>query len=812
MTHRTIDDKGQIVEMRLLPVVPLRGVVFFPGMFTPLEVGRPKSVNAVERASLDDSIVLLVSQKDPAVEEASPADLFEMGCVAEVKQSVKGQDGTLRVLMQGLNRGRVVSYIDKEGLLMAEVKVITDSTIRTPKTETLMRMALNSFETLLQSSRNIPGEIALGISRIDDPAKLTDEIAPRLPLRLAQRQSLLEAEDVDERLEKLIAIMETEKQVLEIEQELQAKVRSQIDKSQKEYYLREQMKVIQKELGEEEDKEADAEAWRKKLEDNKAPEEVKAKVEAEIKRLKLMGSMAPEATVSRTYIEWLTAMPWGNYTEDVLDLNQAKKVLDEDHWGLEKVKERILEFLAVRKLSSLNKGPILCLVGPPGVGKTSLAKSIARSLGRKFVRFSLGGLRDEAEIRGHRRTYIGALPGKLALALKQAGSGNPVILLDEIDKLGSDWRGDPSSAMLEVLDPEQNKAFLDHYMEVPLDLSKVMFITTANSLHNVPKPLADRMEIIELSGYTEDEKLGIAKQFLITKQKGENGLANTDIAIDDEAVLEIIRRYTREAGVRELERQIGNIMRKMAWCKVSGEKQVECPITKGSLHGLLGVEKYRYGVSDMENKVGVATGLAWTETGGDILFIETTVTKGSGKLTLTGQMGDVMKESAQAAFTYVRSRAKELGIDPSFYEGTDVHIHVPEGAIPKDGPSAGIAMATSLASALSNRPVRADLAMTGEITLRGRVLPIGGLKEKSLAALRSGIKTVVIPAENHKDLENIPAKVKQEVLFIETDQMDKVLETAIVMPAVVSAQEEAPIEMPVAGAVTQPGKTKRISQ
>lgn len=811
MTHRTIDEKGQIVEMRLLPVVPLRGVVFFPGMFTPLEVGRPKSVNAVERASSDDSIVLLISQKDPAVEEASARDLFDMGCVAEIKQSVKGQDGTLRVLMQGLNRGKVVSFIEKDGILMAEVKVLTDSTVRTAKTETLMRMALSSFESLLQSSRTIPSEIALGISRIDNPARLADEIAPRLPLRLAQRQSLLDAEDVDERLEKLIAIIETEKQVLEIEQELQAKVRGQIDKSQKEYYLREQMKVIQKELGEEEDKEADAESWRKKLQDNKAPEEVKAKVESEIKRLKLMGSMAPEATVSRTYIEWLTSLPWGNYTEDVLDLNQAKEVLDEDHWGLEKVKERILEFLAVRKLSSLNKGPILCLVGPPGVGKTSLAKSIARSLGRKFVRFSLGGLRDEAEIRGHRRTYIGALPGKLAFALKQAGSGNPVILLDEIDKLGSDWRGDPSSAMLEVLDPEQNKSFLDHYLEVPLDLSKVMFITTANSLHNVPKPLVDRMEIIELSGYTEDEKLGIARQFLVPKQKNENGLGGTEVDINDEAILEVVRRYTREAGVRELERQIGNIMRKMAWCKVSGKKQVECPVTKDSLHELLGVEKFRYGVSDKENKVGLSTGLAWTETGGDILFIETTVTKGTGKLTLTGQMGDVMKESAQAAYTYVRSRAKELGIDPSFYENTDVHIHVPEGAIPKDGPSAGIAMATSLASALSNKPVRADVAMTGEITLRGRVLPIGGLKEKSLAALRAGIKTVIIPADNHKDLENIPAKVKQEVLFIETDQMDTVLETAMVMAKAADIAKEEPVVIPVAEPATG-GKTKRISQ
>lgn len=809
MTHRTIDEKGRMVEMRLLPVVPLRGVVFFPGMFTPLEVGRAKSVNAVERAALDDSIVLLVSQKDPAVEEPSSADLFEMGCAAEIKQSVKGQDGTLRVLMQGINRAQIVSYIDRDDVLMAEVRMITDPVANTAKTETLMRMALGSFETLLQSARNIPSEVALGISRIDNPAKLADEIAPRLPLRLTQRQSLLDASDVDERLEKLIAIMETEKQVMEIEQDLQSKVRKQIDKSQKEYYLREQMRVIQKELGEEEDKEADAEAWRKKLDENNAPEDIRAKAEAEIKRLKLMGSMAPEATVSRTYIDWLTSMPWGKYTDDVLDLKQAKKVLDEDHWGLEKVKERILEFLAVRKLSSLNKGPILCLVGPPGVGKTSLAKSIARSLNRKFVRFSLGGLRDEAEIRGHRRTYIGALPGKLAQALKQAGSANPVILLDEIDKLGSDWRGDPSSAMLEVLDPEQNKAFLDHYMEVPLDLSKVMFITTANSLHNVPRPLADRMEIIDLSGYTEDEKLGIARQFLIPKQKGENGLADTDVDLADDTILEMVRKYTREAGVRELERQIGNVMRKMAWCKVSGEKPTECPVKPESLHDLLGVEKYRYGVTDKENKVGVSTGLAWTETGGDILFIETTVTKGSGKLTLTGQMGDVMKESAQAAYTYVRSRAKELGIDPAFHETTDVHIHVPEGAIPKDGPSAGIAMATSLASALSNRAVRADVAMTGEITLRGRVLPIGGLKEKSLAAMRAGIRTVIIPADNHKDMESIPQKVKEQVLFIETDQMDKVLENAMV----ITSQQEVPaVELPVTLDSPRTGKAKRMSQ
>lgn len=809
MTHRTIDEKGRMVEMRLLPVVPLRGVVFFPGMFTPLEVGRAKSVNAVERAALDDSIVLLVSQKDPAVEDPSSADLFEMGCAAEIKQSVKGQDGTLRVLMQGINRAQIVSYIDRDDVLMAEVRMISDPVTHAAKTETLMRMALGSFETLLQSARNIPSEVALGISRIDNPAKLADEIAPRLPLRLTQRQSLLDASDVDERLEKLIAIMETEKQVLEIEQDLQSKVRKQIDKSQKEYYLREQMRVIQKELGEEEDKEADAEAWRKKLDENNAPEDIRAKAEAEIKRLKLMGSMAPEATVSRTYIDWLTSMPWGKYTEDSLDLKQAKRVLDEDHWGLEKVKERILEFLAVRKLSSLNKGPILCLVGPPGVGKTSLAKSVARSLNRKFVRFSLGGLRDEAEIRGHRRTYIGALPGKLAQALKQAGSANPVILLDEIDKLGSDWRGDPSSAMLEVLDPEQNKAFLDHYMEVPLDLSKVMFITTANSLHNVPRPLADRMEIIDLSGYTEDEKLGIAKQFLIPKQKGENGLADTDIDLSDETVLEIVRKYTREAGVRELERQIGNVMRKMAWCKVSGEKPTECPVRPESLHDLLGVEKYRYGVTDKENKVGVSTGLAWTETGGDILFIETTVTKGSGKLTLTGQMGDVMKESAQAAYTYVRSRAKELGIDPSFHETTDVHIHVPEGAIPKDGPSAGIAMATSLASALSNRAVRADVAMTGEITLRGRVLPIGGLKEKSLAAMRAGIRTVIIPADNHKDMESIPQKVKEQVLFIETDQMDKVLENAMVT----ASQQEVPaVDIPVPLDAARAAKSKRMSQ
>jgi ATP-dependent Lon protease len=650
----------------------------------------------------------------------------------------------------------------------------------TKELEALMRAALTYFESYVRLGKKVPAEILSSIQAVQDPGRLADDIAAHLPLRPEDKQSVLEAVSVTLRLERLCAILLKEIEILELERKINTRVRKQMERTQKEYYLREQMKAIQKELGERDERQSEAEEYLQKIKEKGLPDEAEEKAIREVERLEKMPPMAAEAVVVRTYIDWLLALPWSSRTEDRLDLPEAARILDEDHYGLEKVKERILEFLAVRRLTSRPKGPILCFVGPPGVGKTSLGKSIARALGREFVRFSLGGVRDEAEIRGHRRTYVGALPGRIIQAMRQASSKNPVILLDEVDKMSSDFRGDPASALLEVLDPEQNATFSDHYIEVPYDLSDVMFITTANLLYSIPRPLLDRMEIINIPGYTEEEKIIIARDFLVPKQKKENGLDEYNVSITDDALRAIIRNYTREAGVRGLERGISSILRKIARKVVSENlEDFEIIVDENDVLEYLGVPKYRYGVAESQDRVGVATGLAVTEAGGDILAIEVSVMKGTGKLTLTGKLGDVMKESAQAAFTYIRSRAVDLDIDPEFYQNYDVHVHVPEGAIPKDGPSAGIAMAIALASALTKRAVRCDVAMTGEITLRGRVLAVGGIKEKVLAAHRAGIFTVILPDENKREVEEIPANVRDSMELIFVDHMDEVLEFAL---------------------------------
>ncbi|MFY9196979.1 MAG: endopeptidase La, partial [Bacillota bacterium] len=674
----------------------------------------------------------------------------------------------------------ILEYTQAEPFYKVRVEDLRPFEPMTKELEALMRAALTYFESYVRLGKKVPAEILSSIQAVQDPGRLADDIAAHLPLRPEDKQSVLEAVSVTLRLERLCAILLKEIEILELERKINTRVRKQMERTQKEYYLREQMKAIQKELGERDERQSEAEEYLQKIKEKGLPDEAEEKAIREVERLEKMPPMAAEAVVVRTYIDWLLALPWSSRTEDRLDLPEAARILDEDHYGLEKVKERILEFLAVRRLTSRPKGPILCFVGPPGVGKTSLGKSIARALGREFVRFSLGGVRDEAEIRGHRRTYVGALPGRIIQAMRQASSKNPVILLDEVDKMSSDFRGDPASALLEVLDPEQNATFSDHYIEVPYDLSDVMFITTANLLYSIPRPLLDRMEIINIPGYTEEEKIIIARDFLVPKQKKENGLDEYNVSITDDALRAIIRNYTREAGVRGLERGISSILRKIARKVVSENlEDFEIIVDENDVLEYLGVPKYRYGVAESQDRVGVATGLAVTEAGGDILAIEVSVMKGTGKLTLTGKLGDVMKESAQAAFTYIRSRAVDLDIDPEFYQNYDVHVHVPEGAIPKDGPSAGIAMAIALASALTKRAVRCDVAMTGEITLRGRVLAVGGIKEKVLAAHRAGIFTVILPDENKREVEEIPANVRDSMELIFVDHMDEVLEFAL---------------------------------
>lgn len=764
-----------------LPVLPLRGVLVFPDMVLHLDVGRERSVAALEKAMMEDNRILLMTQKDAKTDQPEQEDLFTVGAVAKIKQMIKLPGGTIRVLVEGLNRARIKELESGDSFLEADAEMVIDALKKNAETEALMRSVLYQFEQYIKLSRKVPPEALTTVSEIDEPGRFADVIASHLTLKVRQKQDILEALDLHKRLEILGEILGREMEILEIERKINLRVRKQMEKTQKEYYLREQMKAIQKELGEKDERMAEAEEYREKIEEAGLPEEVEEKAYKEVERLEKMPPAAAEGTVIRTYLDWLLELPWATETEDRLDLDLAKEILDEDHYGLDKVKERIIEYLAVRQLAEKLKGPILCLVGPPGVGKTSLAKSVARALERKFVRISLGGVRDEAEIRGHRRTYIGALPGRIIQGMRQAKSKNPVFLMDEIDKMSTDFRGDPSSALLEVLDPEQNNSFSDHYIEVPFDLSQVMFITTGNTTYNIPQPLLDRMELIHLPGYTEEDKVKIATQYLIPKQLKEHGLTTKNLKISEGTVRRVIREYTREAGVRNLERSISTICRKAAR-EVVKDRKKSIRLTKNNLQKFMGVPRYRYGVAEKENEIGVATGLAWTETGGDILSIEVTLMKGKGKMTLTGQLGEVMQESAKAAMSYIRSRAESLGLEENFYEEVDIHIHVPAGAIPKDGPSAGIAMATALASALTKTAIRNDVTMTGEITLRGRVLPIGGVKEKMLAAHRAGIKYMLLPAENRRDLSDIPANVRRRVEVKLVEHMDEVLDLALVAP------------------------------
>lgn len=767
-------------EYRVMPMLPLRGVLVFPYTVIHLDVGRKKSINAIEEAMLIDKEIFLATQKDAQTDDPYEDDVYHIGTVAEIRQILKMPGGTMRILVEGICRARIQEFTDMEPYIKVKVEEFKENNLdKDAKVEALMRTLISQFEQYVRMSKKIPPETVVSVVAIEEPGRLADVVASHLTLKINEKQRILEALDINERLEYLCEILSKEMEVLELERKINIRVRKQMEKTQKEYYLREQMKAIQKELGEKDDKSTEIEELKEKIEKAGLPKHAQEKAYKELERLEKMPPMVAEAVVVRNYLDWLLSLPWSLETRDRLDIKMAEEILEKEHYGLKKPKERIIEYLAIRKLAKKMKGPILCLVGPPGVGKTSLGKSVAHALNRNFVRISLGGIRDEAEIRGHRRTYVGSMPGRILQGMKQAGSKNPVFLLDEIDKMTMDFRGDPASALLEVLDPEQNNTFSDHYLEIPFDLSKVMFITTANSVHNIPRPLLDRMEIIELSGYTEEDKLHIAMDYLIPKQIKEHGLKEVNISFSEGAVRKIIREYTREAGVRSLERQIAAICRKVAR-EVVEDKDFYTNITINSVVKMLGPEKYRYGSAEKENQIGVATGLAWTEMGGDILAIEVALLKGKGNLTLTGKLGDVMKESAQAALTYVRSRVEELGISDDIRDNYDVHLHVPEGAIPKDGPSAGITIATALASAMSGKPVRNDVAMTGEITLRGRVLPIGGVKEKVLAAHRAGINTVILPIENKKDLDEIPSNVKRKMRFVLVEHMDEVLKETLV--------------------------------
>ncbi|MDS1030484.1 endopeptidase La [Bacillota bacterium LX-D] len=761
-----------------IPLLPLRGVSVFPYMVIHLDVGRERSINAIDAAMAADQQVFLTMQKDAQTDEPNKDEIYEFGTIAEIKQLLKLPGGTIRVLVEGLTRAKIASFLSEEPYHKVEVETYEDSTEKSLETEALMRTLIDLFEQYVKTSKKIPPEAVATVVTLEEPGRLADVVIAHLSLKLTEKQRALETINVQKRLELICEVLTNEMEILELERKINARVRKQMEKTQKEYYLREQLKAIQKELGEKDERVAEGEELRQKLEKAKLPKEVKEKALKEIERLEKMPPMVAEATVVRNYLDWILGLPWNKQTKDRLDIKMAEQILQEDHYGLKEVKDRILEYLSVRQLSQQMKGPILCFVGPPGVGKTSLAKSVSRALERKFVRMSLGGMRDEAEIRGHRRTYVGAMPGRIIQSLKQAGTKNPVILLDEIDKLGSDFRGDPSSALLEVLDPEQNNTFSDHYVEVPFDLSKIMFITTANVHYNIPRPLLDRMEVIQIPGYTEEEKLQIALRHLVPKQVKEHGLKADQLVVSENAIRRIIREYTREAGVRNLERQVASLCRKVAREIVEG-KIFNGKISAQNIEHYLGIPRFRYGLAGEKNEIGVVTGLAVTEVGGDVLSVEATLLKGKGNLTLTGQLGDVMKESAYAGLSYIRSKTSDLGVAEDFYEKYDIHIHVPEGAIPKDGPSAGITMATALTSALSSRPVRKDVAMTGEITLRGRVLPVGGIKEKVLAAHRAGIKTVILPKENEKSLENIPANVKRKLEFVLVDHLDQVLPRAL---------------------------------
>lgn len=723
--------------------------------------------------------IVLATQMDAQIDTPTPEEIYRCGTVAEIKQLLKLPGGTIRVLVEGLRRARIESYLDTEDFFQVEVSEAVEDVQATPAVEAYKRNMVEAFEKWAKLSKKIPPETLVSVLSINESGRLADLIASHLALKLEDKQMLLEALDVEERLEKLCDILARELEILELEKKISGQVRKQMEKTQKEYYLREQMKAIQKELGDKDERMAEVEEYRRRLAALELPKETADKIAKEIDRLEKMPSMTAETAVLRNYLDWVLVLPWKEETEDLLDITAAETILNEDHYGLEKVKERILEYLSVRQLTESMKGPILCLVGPPGVGKTSLARSVARSLGRKFVRISLGGVRDEAEIRGHRRTYVGALPGRIIQGMRTAGSKNPVFLLDEIDKMNADFRGDPSSALLEVLDPEQNNTFSDHYVELPFDLSKVLWMVTANVLHSIPRPLLDRMEVIHLAGYTEEEKLEIAKQYLLSKQLKENGLKPSKLNVPEKVLVRLIREYTREAGVRGLERTIATLCRKAARQIVQNKKK-SIRVTEKNLETYMGIPRFRQSPAEKKNQIGVSTGLAWTEVGGDVLPVEVSVLNGKGALLLTGKLGEVMRESAQAGVSYIRSRVEELGIDEEFHAKKDLHIHLPEGAIPKDGPSAGITMATAVISALTGRAVRGDLAMTGEITLRGRVLPVGGVKEKVLAAHRLGIRTIILPKENRRDLEDIPADIRKELRFVEVEHMDEVLKEALV--------------------------------
>src|SRR5690625_111984 len=766
-------------QCKTLPLLPLRGMVVFPTVVMHLDVGRKPSIEALEMAMMEDRKILLVSQKESAVKAPRDEDLFSVGTYAHVKQMLKLPNGTIRVLVEGLERAKIIRYTKKAPYMNVEAEILTEeSLIDEHKRVALMRMLLEQFKKYVGLSKKLSNETYSSLLDINDLSRLMDMISSHLPLEAATKQVLLETVDLEKRAQKLIDLISDEQEVLRLEQKIGRRVKKSIEQTQKEYYLREQMKAIQQELGNKDGKTGEIADLQKKIDQADMPERFVTIAEEELARYERIPQTSAESSVIRNYLDWLISLPWTEETEDHLDVNEAEAILDEDHYGLEKVKERVLEHLAVQQLTKSLRGPILCLVGPPGVGKTSLAKSIARAINRRFVRMSLGGVRDEAEIRGHRRTYVGAMPGRIIQGMKKAKTINPVILLDELDKIASDFRGDPASALLEVLDPEQNNQFSDHFIEEPYDLSNVMFVGTANTLQTIPEPLLDRMEIISIPGYTEYEKRHIATEHLIPKQLKAHGLTKGQLQIRKEAVIELIRRYTREAGVRQLERQIAAICRKASKIIVSGE-QKKLIVTKKQLEKLLGKPTYRYGMMEKEDQVGTATGLAYTAAGGNTLSIEVSIVPGKGKLNLTGKLGDVMQESAQAALSYIRSRTKELSIEQDFYQKHDIHIHVPAGATPKDGPSAGITIATALVSSLTNRPVKKEVGMTGEITLRGRVLPIGGLKEKTLSAHRAGLTTIILPKENEKDLDDIPESVRETLTFITVNHLDEVLEHAL---------------------------------
>ncbi|SCZ09940.1 endopeptidase La [Alkaliphilus peptidifermentans] len=780
MDYKEENNKDTVMINRKLPLIPLRGLTVFPYMVLHFDVGRERSINALEEAMVNDQMVFLASQKEVEINLPTPNDFYQVGTVSKIKQMLKLPGDTIRVLVEGITRGRIKGVIQEEPYFMVEVEEEHHSmeVKRDRNTEALMRSTLEAFEQYIEVSNKISPEIFLTVSEIEIPGRLADTIAANIALKQSQKQEILEAFDPRDRLETLYKILLEEIEILEIEQKINNRVKKQINKVQKEYYLREQLKAIQKELGEDETVVEEVDEYRQKLKKLKLPKEINEKIEREIDRLLKLSPSSAETGVIRNYVDWVLGLPWNKETKDKLDLKESAKILDEDHYGLEKVKERILEYLAIRQLAKSMKGPILCLVGPPGVGKTSIAKSIARALNRKFVRMSLGGVRDEAEIRGHRRTYVGAIPGRIISAMRQVGSNNPVFLLDEIDKLASDFRGDPAAALLEVLDPEQNNSFTDHYLEIPFNLSRVMFVTTANSLDTIPRPLLDRMEVIRIAGYTEEEKLNIAQKYLLPKQIKEHGLKESQLQISEKAVRDITNYYTRESGVRNLERQIANVCRKTAK-RIIEEKAKLVRINPGNLKKYLGNPIFRYELANQKDEVGIVRGLAWTPVGGDTLSIEVTPMEGTGKLVLTGQLGDVMKESAKAGISYIRSRTEKFEINKNFHSTLDIHIHIPEGAIPKDGPSAGIAMATAVISALTNVQVYKDIAMTGEITLRGRVLPIGGVKEKVLAARRAGIKKVLLPIGNEKDMDDIPENIKKKMEFVLVEHMDEVLDHAL---------------------------------